>query len=1242
MLMLAWLLGSVGPAAVALPVEWAGDALADAARRWFKRLRRTDDLSRLLKAATGASVSLSNVEFDALRRLLEDDQTWRLLRHGTVEALSAQIASCLPPDDSRTAEDSDAAALIIARGLLEFAVADLDPNTFQQVLLARLSRMEAGQGTALDKALLDLHADLNTRFDEIMGQLKKVLDRLPPGPANRGEITVYLKTIIDWLDTDLWPQDFGARALTPTAIERRLRVTVTGPRGEVLDADGLGQKCQRLVILGRPGSGKTWLAKRIARQRADQAYQDLAAGVPLDEVELPLFTTCSALFSASGDVRHAVVSSALDQLPDLGGARISAALHAFFTERNTETLLVIDSLDEASGQDQRRLREADTLPWRLILTTRPSSWRKQLVIDGKNASHCVGELQPLRYPSDIEPFIKRWFSDQPERGNELAGQLAKSATLQRAATVPLILACYCIVGGGDEPLPDLRRELIAKVLKRMLYGRWRNSGDRVPDLGACLLTLQNWAWSAATSHPLTGVGTWVDDITSERVDIDEVSKGALDHVAAPLGLPGFDTGNTVRRFVHRSIREHLVAQYIADIPVAEAAEILLPHLWYDPDWEYSAPAALAMHPQHDELLRDLIYRAARSEQMPADLSVLDAQWEFRAFLARVAAETREGDWSPEMSQVIGQAREELARSPRFGDLEGTAHWTHSTRRAREELLDSLASETDGYNAARLATKLLDLNPTEEDKSQARNILLGLLAPHVFGRPRRELSNAIVRLAETEAEKQQARAALLTLLTAETDGWIGAGIASGLLEINPAANEKQQIRNESLRLLTSQTHHQMVDELVDAIIRSTATAQDRREARDGLLQLLATDTSQFEARIMVAGVVQLVDTKEHEKKVREDLLGFVNGHPTAEKVWPIVEGVLELNPTATNKDQICEVLLRSLPTAAYWVTSRFAFWISHLHSTPETESQARGILIDKLTGRTIDWLTDNNSSSIADTARALTYLGPTADDKRQVRNALRDMLAGQTMGAIVARLASGILELDPTEQDKRLVLAALIEALPEQTIWWAASELVRSMAQLITTAELRHSTIEAVLDTLTRRLDPGVAAELADGVLQLHPTAQDMRRLREVLPDLLVSGAYVVRSEQLITNILQLNLTIREQGQIRQALLRLLAGNPVWDRAIRLADSLLQLDPTGEDKRQACRALIITAAHERNGTVVRELVNRILQLEPSVHDLSTWRTWLVPPTTDLIAETRRNTTTADWLNSLSDLPPQPRR
>lgn len=353
-----WLMSAaLGPAVVAVPVGWAADAVAAAARHWFRRLRRSGDLSRLVAAAAGPAAALSDAEFNSVRALLEDFRTWAEPGHGSTGDLAAQIAECLPTREGRTEEDSRLAGMAIARGFLEFATSELEPGIFQRVLLARIERMETDHATELDKVLISLHSDLADKFAELQERIRYVLDRLPPGAAGRHEIEVYLTALISWLDTDPWPghRQFGGPVLTPSMIERKLRISVDGEAyGPDLDADGLAEHCQRLVILGSPGSGKTWLARRAARQCAERALQAMQAGERLDDVELPLFTTCSALMSAAGEIRQAAVSSALNQLGDLGGSRISVALQMLFAERNEAVLLILDSLDEAEGSSKCR------------------------------------------------------------------------------------------------------------------------------------------------------------------------------------------------------------------------------------------------------------------------------------------------------------------------------------------------------------------------------------------------------------------------------------------------------------------------------------------------------------------------------------------------------------------------------------------------------------------------------------------------------------------------------------------------------------------------------------------------------------------------------------------------------------------------------------------------------------------------------------------------------------------------
>ena len=93
------------------------------------------------------------------------------------------------------------------------------------------------------------------------------------------------------------------------------------------------------------------------------------------------------------------------------------------------------------------------------------------------------------------------------------------------------------------------------MLKRLVTGRWRSSYDRRPDVDTCRETLRAWAWSGATNDPVSDVGTWADDIPTGGGRLGKAEEEALNHVATPLRPADVDTGETLRRFIHRSMRE---------------------------------------------------------------------------------------------------------------------------------------------------------------------------------------------------------------------------------------------------------------------------------------------------------------------------------------------------------------------------------------------------------------------------------------------------------------------------------------------------------------------------------------------------------------------------------------------------------------------------------------------------------------------------------------------------------------
>jgi hypothetical protein len=1271
--------GAVGPALFGLPVTLAATDLAQAAKKWFRRLRRSDGLSRIVRAVAG-DLDLSDEEFAAIRRLLEKQVTWVEIGHGTVEDLAALIASCLP---GRTDEGSLTAGRAIAGGLLEFAVRDLEPEWFRQVLFARLERIQADQASALDQAMLSVHAGLaalvalqettgTDRFAFVMNQLERMLDRLPPGPADRGELEVYLATLVSWLNTDPWPQDtrFAGPALTPAAIERKLRIADTRGRGGAdLDADDLARQSTRLVVLGGPGSGKTWLARRTARLCAEAALGALAEGALPDEVEVPLYTTCARLAAAPpGDsIRRAVVASALGQLPDLGGARVYDALRMLFEERNAPTLLVADSLDEARGADDR-IRQADTLPnaWRVVLTTRPASWNRQLVISGDDPSRRVGTLQPLRYPRDVEPFIATWFSHRPAWAAGVVAQLRDRPALQQAATVPLILAFYCIVG-SDQLLPGRRADLYAKVIRRMLTGRWRGSGDRDPDPDACMDILRGWAWSAAASNPVSGIGEWTDEFATPRLMQSQDDRDALGHVAVPLSPPDVDTGTTQRRFVHRSLREHLVAEYIAvRMPAEQAAAELVTHLWCDPDWEYAAPAALAMHPERDQVLTELICRLTPDGQQ---LAVIDSGWEIRRFLARVALESAEGDWTPEAAGIIGQARLDLATSGQDDRrLIVGSEWPTSNFQAIQSLPGLLCAATDFLTANALMETLARLAVTAEDRARARETLLTRLGSQDDPTMIRMLVEAVTRLAVTAEERVQARDALVSRLASTPDPWNNPEKAEAFARLDGVARDRAWKREAELADLSA---WRRIVALAHAVARLAVTAREQAQAREVLLTLLASMLGPSCAMELAKTVAGLDPAPQDKVRARETLLTLQARSSAYWPAWKLAEAAAWFAATAGDRAQARKALLTQLARQLNPVdTRKLAETFARLAVTAEEQAQAREALLKLLISTPYPELAEALVEPVA-------RLAESTEDPSPVRKALLTLLARTDHPPLARAVGEALARLAVTPEDRARAREVLLTRLGSELhpiFTWVLAEAV---APLAVTAEDRARAREALLTLVAGTPDPWSAAELAEGVARLDPPPRDQARAREALLTMLAETPDPWHASELAEAVAALDPPPRDQARALDTLLTLLAGtlDPATDRsetllAQTLAEAVAGLDPTPGDRARAREVLLTLLAdrpdsHYASGLVkevvrlavtaedrvhargalltllasapdpelAKALMDAVAELGPTVDDLDGSDAWPHPLTPALLAAARPNSGLSAWLAAL---------
>ncbi|MGH3403624.1 MAG: NACHT domain-containing protein [Streptosporangiaceae bacterium] len=1302
-----WLVtGGLGPALVAVPVTWSAGRLGEVAHRWLDRIRREDGLSRLILAAD-PPIRLTRNELAAVRRLLEDPKTWQAIGIGLVEDLVAKICACLH-DDDRASSDRVIAGRAIARGLMEFAVFDLEPELFQRVLMARIARLETRQASKVDEVILQLHAGLvvwaayqdqvdELRFRRVLTQLGLILGRLPPGPAGRDEVLVYLARLIGWLNADPWPRDPRLRGpmLTPADIEQKLAIAAgTQAGGRNFDADELTDRCTRLVVLGDSGSGKTWLARRAARRCAEAALETLTNGTGLDEVELPLFTTCSLLAESKEDIRAAAVSSALVQLGDLGGSRIVDALQELFTERNGPTLLMIDGLDEARNPDYR-LRLADSLPWRIVLTSRPSSWRQQLPIDTADPAHLVGSLLPLAYPESVESFIARWFTADPARGRALAAQIRSRMDLQQGATVPLILTFYCIIG-GEEPLPETRHTVHELVLWRLLSGVWRQGGD-VGNPAKRASYLRAWAWEWATKDEGTGVGTWADEILTSYVEMSEADRAAVDHVAVPVQLPDFATGATLRRFVHRSIREYLTAEHVAtQMSAAKAAAELLNHLWYDPDWEYAAPAALAMHPDRDQVLAGLIRHVTQSKHVPDNLAGFDGCWELRRFLAQVAEESHETDWTTASAALIGRALLDhvAARRPlkqvmvltgsvatgRFV-LPATPGWPTTNAQIRRVILAQMEA-ADAWETPRLTAVLNNFYPEPGDLARARARVLQLLDTAAYRRNHTEgLTEALNSLAPEPDDLARARARLLDLLDTAKAG-IARWIAHVVLDsLAPEPTDLARIRARMLHLLPTVLDTAEVRDapgLAGMLTTLAPEPDDLTLARTQVLKLLDTAEA-TDARLIAEALSSLRPEPEDLARARARVLNLLEATTKPLDVQVLAEalGILrpELGDHTRARARVFDLLGSPADT---WDAEPLAKALSNLHPEPGDLSRARARVLNLL-----DAAEDLYARALT---RALSSLHPEPGDLSRARARILTLLeTAGIYGSGALQLADLLKGLHPGPGDlaraRGRILNLLGAARPMDAPSLAETlnslcpepgDLARTRARILdlldTGEDLDAIFLTEALNKLP--LHPGDLARARSRVLNLLDSAErwNAAQLAQMLTNLYPEPGDLARARSCVLGVLDATDLVTE----RLTEIADWADIAVPELVRRLAEALNRLGPEPEDLTRARRRVLdlldnvakprgtrdlaqaalvlssdpgdLTRARRKvlemmdgaEPREVNELATVLKELGPGADELVGLRSWSTTPGHGLLAATRRNTPLPTWLKALPTL------
>ncbi|MDZ8240177.1 MAG: NACHT domain-containing protein [Nostoc sp. ChiQUE01a] len=218
------------------------------------------------------------------------------------------------------------------------------------------------------------------------------------------------------------------------------------------------QRHNKLMVLGKPGAGKTTFLKYLAIQCIEGKFQ---------ANRVPLFITLKDFAEAPKKVD--LLEFIAQQLSSCGVTHSSVTVDKLF--RQGKALVLLDGLDEVREEDTKRVL-------RQIREFSDYFYTNQFVITCRIAAkeytfESFIEVEMADFDEkQIAIFAQNWFQlSDPVKCERFIQKLKENKPIQELASSPLLLTLLCLVFGDSGDFPANRSELYKEGLD-VLLKKW--------------------------------------------------------------------------------------------------------------------------------------------------------------------------------------------------------------------------------------------------------------------------------------------------------------------------------------------------------------------------------------------------------------------------------------------------------------------------------------------------------------------------------------------------------------------------------------------------------------------------------------------------------------------------------------------------------------------------------------------------------------------------------------------------
>ncbi len=384
---------------------------------------------------------------------------------------------------------------------------------------------------------------------------------------------------------------------------------------------------QKLVIVGKPGSGKTLSLKFVALMLAygDSGASRLRLDVPFVPIYVRLAQYAEELKKDSFLALETFLMEYVKRYHP-GQPRQDEFLQAALDKGLC--MILLDGLDEV-GDVGDTLVKGKTLRARIVEEVQRFSNRRcgkessnRIVVTSRLEGYRRGdlpdfvetELSDLKIPDEVEEFLLRWFAAYEQefhpgltlddayrkardRAKALMSDIMLAESVQRLAINPLLLTILAMIHEMGARLPNQRVKLYETVAKTMIEN-WRIEQTRhdisiyevLPQshIMPILASLAYWihVHRPGGSMPEADWREQIVEQVKKRIDdeskVEEVVEMFLRHAREEVGLLTEKSPGQIG-FFHLTLEEYLAAVDIARRGMEERRKRLKEH-WSNPRW----------------------------------------------------------------------------------------------------------------------------------------------------------------------------------------------------------------------------------------------------------------------------------------------------------------------------------------------------------------------------------------------------------------------------------------------------------------------------------------------------------------------------------------------------------------------------------------------------------------------------------------------------------------------------------